>query len=88
MAPSGVGSLLRLHIVNCVVEVARQLLRYSFCRTVAYHPQVCISAACLLRCRAGTYDNQIRKWIKEDVIKSDINEDADLSQLGSRLLAK
>lgn len=38
--------------------------------------------------RAGTYDNQIRRWIKEDVIKSDINEDADLSQLGARLLKK
>jgi hypothetical protein len=41
-----------------------------------------------LCCRAGTYDNQIRRWIKEDVIESDITEDADLSQLGSRLLAK
>lgn len=39
--------------------------------------------------RAGTYDNQIRRWIKEDVAKADaIDEDVDLTQLGRRLLNK
>lgn len=39
--------------------------------------------------RAATYDNQIRKWIKEDVAKAEeINEDTDLTELGKRLLNK
>ncbi|GMH40586.1 hypothetical protein BSKO_08490 [Bryopsis sp. KO-2023] len=39
--------------------------------------------------RASTYDNQIRNWITDDVIESDvIDEEADMSDLGRRLIKK
>lgn len=39
--------------------------------------------------RAATYDNQIREWIKRDVIDGDITEDNNnLKDMGRRLLAK
>jgi len=39
--------------------------------------------------RAATYDNQIRRWIKEDVVKTDIiDEDANMAELSRRLINK
>lgn len=39
--------------------------------------------------RAGTYDKQIRRWIKDDVVQADWSaEDANLAELGRRLLNK
>ncbi|EIE26946.1 hypothetical protein COCSUDRAFT_11792, partial [Coccomyxa subellipsoidea C-169] len=37
--------------------------------------------------RAATYDNQIRRWIKEEVVKADItDEDANMRELSKRLI--
>ena len=39
--------------------------------------------------RASTYDNQIREWIKKDVVKGDIHEDNEnMAELGRRLVRK
>ena len=39
--------------------------------------------------RSAQYDNQIRRWIKEDVVKMDIaEEDADMKEFARRLLKK
>ena len=39
--------------------------------------------------RAATYDNQIRRWIKDDVVCSELtDEDANMAELGRRLLDK
>lgn len=39
--------------------------------------------------RGATYDNQIRRWIKEDVVKTDLDsEDADMKEFAHRLLKK
>lgn len=39
--------------------------------------------------RAATYDNQIREWIKEDVLKGEISdENENLKELGRRLVKK
>jgi hypothetical protein len=37
--------------------------------------------------RAATYDNQIRRWIREEVVKADItDEDANMRELSRRLI--
>lgn len=38
--------------------------------------------------RAATYDNQIRDWIAKDIVGDSIDENANLKDLGHRLLAK
>lgn len=39
--------------------------------------------------RAATYDNQIREWITEEVVKGDIHsDDANMSELSRRLINK
>ena len=40
-------------------------------------------------CRAATYDNQIRRWIREDVVQTELTaEDANMNEFGRRLLKK
>ena len=40
-------------------------------------------------CRAATYDNQIRRWITDDVVQSErIDESANMAELGRHLLDK
>ena len=39
--------------------------------------------------RAATYDNQIRQWIREDVVKADLtDDDANMRELSKRLINK
>lgn len=39
--------------------------------------------------RASTYDNQIRDWIKRDIVRGDINEENEnMAELGARLLSR
>lgn len=39
--------------------------------------------------RASTYDNQIRDWIKRDIVRGDIcEENENMTELGARLLSK
>ena len=40
-------------------------------------------------CRAATYDHQIRRWIREDVVQTELTaEDANMKEFGRRLLKK
>ena len=39
--------------------------------------------------RGATYDNQIRRWLKEDVVKGELSdEDADMKDFARTLLKK
>lgn len=39
--------------------------------------------------RAATYDNQIRQWIREEVVKADLtDDDANMRELSRRLINK
>lgn len=63
----------------------------TFSAAASRHCHTSVQPICVLTpcpCRAGTYDNQIRKWIKDDVGADVTAEDADMTELGKRLISK
>lgn len=63
----------------------------AFSAAASCHCHTSVQPICVLTpcpCRAGTYDSQIRKWIKDDVGADVTAEDANMTELGKRLINK